>query len=155
MRIGQGFDAHRFSEGSEIILGGVTIPHSRGIAAHSDGDVLLHAICDALLGAVGLGDIGSHFPNDDIANKNRNSREFLIEVMQKISSLEKRVINIDATIILQNPKVSSYIQAMRNNIAQDLQIDVDSVNIKATTTEKMGFTGRGEGVAALAVALVQ
>lgn len=155
MRIGQGFDAHRFTDGSEIILGGVTIPHSHAIAAHSDGDVLLHAICDALLGAAGLGDIGGHFPDSDDANENRNSREFLIDIWQKISAQELQIVNIDATIILQQPKIAKYIPTMRTNIAQDLSLAPQLVNVKATTTEGMGFTGRNEGIAALAVVLLQ
>lgn len=155
MRIGQGFDAHRFAEGNEIILGGVNIPHTHSIDAHSDGDVLLHAICDALLGAAGLGDIGLHFPDSDAAQKNRNSREFLRAVNEKIVDQGLSVENIDATVILQTPKLSTHIQAMRKNIAQDINIESDLVNIKATTTETMGFTGRGEGVAAMAVVLLR
>lgn len=155
MRVGQGFDAHRFAEGNEIVLGGVNIPHTHGIDAHSDGDVLLHAICDALLGAAGLGDIGLHFPDSDAAHKNRNSREFLRAVNKKIVDQGLSVENIDATVILQHPKLSTHIQAMRINIAEDINIESDLVNIKATTTETMGFTGRGEGVAAMAVVLLR
>lgn len=155
MRVGQGFDAHRFAEGNEIILGGVNIPHTHGIDAHSDGDVLLHAICDALLGAAGLGDIGLHFPDSDAAHKNRNSREFLRAVNEKIVDQGLSVENIDATVILQKPKLVTHINAMRINIAQDINIEPDLVNIKATTTETMGFTGRGEGVAAMAVVLLR
>ena len=155
MRVGQGFDAHRFTAGTEIILGGVKIPHSQGIAAHSDGDVLLHAICDALLGAAGLGDIGGHFSDSDETHKNRNSREFLRVVNAKISSRDLSIENLDATVILQRPKIKDYIQAMCTNIAQDLGIEPDCVNIKATTTEQMGFTGRGEGIAALAIVLLR
>ena len=155
MRVGQGFDAHRFTAGTEIILGGVKIPHSQGIAAHSDGDVLLHAICDALLGAAGLGDIGGHFPDSDETHKNRNSREFLRAVNAQISSRDLSIENLDATIILQRPKIKDHIQAMCANIAQDLGIEPDCVNIKATTTEQMGFTGRGEGIAALAIVLLR
>ena len=155
MRVGQGFDAHRFTAGNEIILGGVNIPHTQGIEAHSDGDVLLHAICDALLGAAGLGDIGKHFPDSDAAHKNRDSREFLRVVIAKITANNMMVENIDATIILQHPKVKSHIQTMCANIAEDLNIEIDRVNVKATTTEKMGFTGRGEGIAALAIVLLR
>ncbi len=155
MRVGQGFDAHRFTAGKEIILGGVSIPHNQGIEAHSDGDVLLHAICDALLGAAGLGDIGTHFPDSDAAHKNRDSREFLRVVNEKITASNLMIENIDATIVLQQPKVKSHIQAMCANIAQDLNIETNCVNVKATTTEKMGFTGRGEGIAALAVVLLR
>ncbi len=155
MRIGQGFDAHRFTQGSQIILGGVSIPHTQGIDAHSDGDVLLHAICDALLGAAGLGDIGMHFSDRDDANKNRNSREFLVEVANKISTQGMQVVNIDATVILQLPKISNHTQAMCANIADYLNIDRNMINVKATTTEGMGFPGRGEGIAAIAVVLLQ
>ena len=155
MRIGQGFDAHRFSDGSEIILGGVVIPHTHGIEAHSDGDVLLHAICDALLGAAGLGDIGAHFPDSDATNKNRNSQEFLAEIADKVSTTGFKVINIDATIVLQRPKIGDYIPSMCTIIADILKIDTGAINVKATTTEQMGFIGRGEGIAALAVALIQ
>jgi 2-C-methyl-D-erythritol 2,4-cyclodiphosphate synthase len=154
MRIGQGFDAHRFTQGSEFVLGGVKITHDRGIEAHSDGDVLLHAICDALLGAAGLGDIGRHFSDQQDENKNRNSREFVIETLEMLKANDLFVINVDATIILQKPRISSYIKQMRGIIAIDLDISVNQVNIKATTTEKMGFIGREEGIAALAVVLL-
>ena len=154
MKIGQGFDAHRFAEGSEIILGGVTIPHNKGIEAHSDGDVLLHAICDALLGAAGLGDIGVHFSDQDDVNKNRNSREFITQTLEMLKAHGLSVGNIDATIILQKPKLSAYMQQMREIIAKDLAITVNQVNIKATTTERMGFVGREEGIAAMAVVLL-
>jgi 2-C-methyl-D-erythritol 2,4-cyclodiphosphate synthase len=154
MRIGQGFDAHRFTQGCEFVLGGVKIPHNRGIEAHSDGDVLLHAICDALLGAAGLGDIGRHFSDQQDENKNRNSREFVIETLEMLKANDLFVINVDATIILQKPRISSYIKQMRGIIAIDLDISVNQVNIKATTTEKMGFIGREEGIAALAVVLL-
>ena len=155
MRVGQGFDAHCFTEGNEIILGGVKIPHSQGIEAHSDGDVLLHAICDALLGAAGLGDIGKHFPDSDVAHQNRDSREFLRVVKEKITARKLEIENLDATIILQQPKVKAHVQAMCANIAEDLNIELNRVNVKATTTENMGFTGRGEGIAALAVVLLR
>lgn len=155
MRIGQGFDAHRFSQGNHIILGGVSIPHKFGVEAHSDGDVLLHALCDALLGAAGLGDIGQHFSDKDDANKNRDSREFIVTSMRKIHELKLAVVNVDATVVLQAPKIGAYIEDMKNIIAHDLGIEVACVNVKATTTEKMGFVGREEGVAAMAVVLLQ
>ena len=155
MRIGQGFDAHRFTDGNEITLGGVVIPHNHAIEAHSDGDVLLHAICDALLGAAGLGDIGRHYSDQDADNKNRNSREFIIDIANKIHAKSLSVVNIDATVILQAPKIGRYIDQMCQIIADDLGLDVSAVNIKATTTERMGFVGREEGIAAMAVVLLQ
>ena len=154
MRIGQGFDAHRFTQGNEFVLGGVRIPHDKGIEAHSDGDVLLHAICDALLGAAGLGDIGTHFSDQKDINKNRNSREFIIEALAMLKGDDLFVQNVDATIILQKPKIASYIEQMRKIIATDLDINVNQVNLKATTTEKMGFIGREEGIAAQAIVLL-
>ena len=155
MRIGQGVDAHRFSEGDYIMLGGVRISHTQGIEAHSDGDVLLHAICDALLGAAGLGDIGKHFSDQDQVNKNRDSREFLTNIHAQLATRNYSVLNVDATVIAQTPKLAPYIQEMCTNIAQDLKLDLTAVNVKATTTEHMGFTGRKEGIAAMAVALLQ
>lgn len=154
MRIGQGFDAHCFTSGSEFKLGGVSIPHSQGIEAHSDGDVLLHALCDALLGAAGLGDIGRHFSDKDMANKNRDSREFVTEISAMLKDKELRVINVDATVVLQKPKIGQYISAMCAVIAEDLGLEIDQVNVKATTTENMGFVGRQEGIAAMAVVLL-
>ena len=155
MRIGQGYDAHRFTEGHEITLGGVNIPHKFGIEAHSDGDVLLHAICDALLGAAGLGDIGKHYSDQDSKHENRNSREFVVEVANKIYAQGLTIGNVDATVILQSPKIASYIDEMRKIIAQDLKLDLNAVNVKATTTERMGFIGREEGIAAMAIVLLQ
>ena len=155
MRIGQGVDAHRFSEGDHIMLGGVKISHTHGIEAHSDGDVLLHAICDALLGAAGLGDIGKHFSDQDQVNKNRDSREFLTNIYAQLATHNYSVVNVDATVLAQTPKLAPYIQQMCANIAQDLKLDLTAVNVKATTTEHMGFTGRKEGIAAMAVALLQ
>ncbi len=155
MRIGQGFDAHRFADGNEITLGGVTIPHKFGVEAHSDGDVLLHAICDALLGAAGLGDIGKHYSDQDSQHKNRNSREFVMDIVNKIQVKNLTVVNVDATVILQTPKIASHIDQMRKIIADDLNLEVDAVNVKATTTERMGFVGREEGIAAMAVVLLQ
>ena len=155
MRIGSGFDVHAFADGRKLILGGVDIPHAQGLAGHSDADVLLHAICDALLGAAALGDIGAHFPDTNAAFKNIDSRILLREVGEKIVALGYVVANVDATIIAQAPKMAPHIAAMCANIATDLRIAVTQVNVKATTTEKLGFTGRGEGVAAQAVCLLQ
>ena len=155
MRIGQGFDAHRFCEGQHLMLGGVKIAHDKGIEAHSDGDVLLHAICDALLGAAGLGDIGSHFSDQENINHNRDSREFVRSTLKLITQQELVIANIDATIICQQPRVAPHKASMKKIIAEDLQCDLHQVNIKATTTEKMGFTGRQEGIAVMAVALLQ
>ncbi len=154
MRIGQGFDAHRFQEGRRLVLGGVDIPYERGMEAHSDGDVVIHAVCDALLGAVALGDIGKHFPDTDPTIEGIDSRVMLRHIVSLLQQRALRVGNVDATIIAQAPKVAPYIQAMRENLANDMRVEIDSVNVKATTTEKMGFTGRGEGIAALAVASV-
>ena len=137
------------------MLGGVKIAHNKGIEAHSDGDVLLHAICDALLGAAGLGDIGSHFSDQDNINQNRDSREFVRSILEMITQQDLVIANIDATIICQQPKISPHKASMQKIIAEDLQCDLHQVNIKATTTEKMGFTGRQEGIAAMAVALLQ
>ena len=155
LRIGQGYDAHKFKEGDHIILGGVTIPYEQGMAAHSDGDVALHALCDALLGAAALGDIGKHFPDTDASYKGIDSRILLRDVVAKLHSLGYVVINVDVTIIAQAPKMAPHIPLMREYIAADLSIGVDSVNVKATTTEKMGFEGRGEGISSMAVALLE
>lgn len=154
MRIGQGIDAHRFKDGTEVVLGGETIPFEHGLAAHSDGDVLLHAICDALLGAVALGDIGRHFPDSDPAYAGVSSRVLLRQVGKLLVQAGWRTVNVDATIMAERPKIATYVAAMCNNVAADLGIDPTQVNIKGTTTEKMGFTGRGEGIAASAVCLV-
>ncbi|HSH29293.1 MAG TPA: 2-C-methyl-D-erythritol 2,4-cyclodiphosphate synthase [Thiohalobacter sp.] len=154
MRIGQGFDAHAFKTGGRLVLGGVEIPHDKGLEAHSDGDVALHALCDALLGAAALGDIGRHFPDSDPQYTGVDSRVLLREVMQKLAAKGYRVVNADLTLVAQTPKLAPHIEAMRANIAADLKVDPDGVNVKATTTERMGFTGRGEGIAALAVALL-
>jgi 2-C-methyl-D-erythritol 2,4-cyclodiphosphate synthase len=155
MRIGQGYDAHRFQSGDAVVLGGVTIPFDRSLAAHSDGDVLLHAICDALLGAAALGDIGRHFPDTDPTYKGVDSRVLLRAVRDKLAAADWRVVNIDATVIAERPKIAPHVATMIGYVASDLGITVDRVNIKGTTTEKMGFTGRGEGVAATAVALLE
>ena len=154
MRIGQGFDVHAFAEGRDLILGGVKIPHEQGLAAHSDGDVLLHALIDALLGAAGLGDIGRHFPDTSARYENIDSRVLLRHTLGLIKEAGYRVGNADLTIIAQKPKMGSHIPAMTGNVAGDLEVEAGQVNIKATTTEKLGFTGRGEGIAALAVVLL-
>jgi len=155
MRIGQGIDVHAFGQGDKIVLGGVVIPHSHGLVAHSDGDVLLHALSDALLGAAALGDIGQHFPDNDPQYKNADSRTLLRLVYAKIRNLDLKIINVDATIVAQQPKMASYIPSMREKIAEDLQTTTDHVSVKATTTECLGFTGREEGIAAFAVVLVE
>jgi 2-C-methyl-D-erythritol 2,4-cyclodiphosphate synthase len=154
MRIGQGFDAHRFSDGDHVMLGGVRIPHERGLAAHSDGDVLLHAICDALLGAAALGDIGKHFPDTSQSFKGIDSRILLRRTREILAGAGYRVVNLDGTIVAERPKIAPHVAAMRACIAEDLGVPFDAVSVKATTTEKMGFTGREEGIAALAVALI-
>lgn len=154
MRIGHGYDVHRFGEGDYIILGGVSIPHHHGLIAHSDGDVLLHALTDALLGAAALGDIGQHFPDTDPRFKGADSRVLLRHALQLIAEKGWRVGNVDATIVAQAPKMAPHIPAMRRFVAEDLAIELDQVNVKATTTEKLGFTGREEGIAVHAVALL-
>ena len=147
MRIGHGFDVHAFGEGDFITLGGVRIPHSRGLIAHSDGDVLLHALCDALLGAAGLGDIGRHFPDSSAEFKGIDSRLLLRRVVALLSGQRLAVGNVDATIIAQSPRMAPHISAMQAHIASDLKIAPNQVNIKATTTERLGYIGRGEGIA--------
>ena len=154
MRIGQGFDAHKFQPGTQVVLGGVAIPHDFSLAAHSDGDVVLHAICDALLGAAALGDIGKHFPDSGAEFKGIDSRILLRRVARLIADAGYRVINIDATVICEQPRIRPHVDEMRARIAADLQIDQGAVSVKGTTTEKMGFTGRGEGIAASAIALI-
>lgn len=154
MRIGHGYDVHRFVENRPLIIGGITIPHSHGLEAHSDGDVLIHAICDALLGAAALWDIGHHFPDNDAAFKNIDSRVLLRRVMADLSKLGWKVGNIDATVIAQAPKLAPFIPEMRVLLAQDLAITNADINIKATTTESLGFAGRREGIAAHAVTLI-
>ena len=154
MRIGQGFDAHRFSPDRKLILGGVPIEYDQGMAAHSDGDVLLHALCDALLGAAGLGDIGQHFPDNSDQYRDIDSRVLLRHVMDLLFQKNLRVHNADMTLVAQKPKLAPYLAEMRSRIAKDLQIPTAQVNIKATTTEGMGFTGRSEGIAAFAVVLL-
>lgn len=155
LRIGQGYDAHKFKDGDQIVIGGVVIPYSKGMAAHSDGDVALHALCDALLGAAALGDIGKHFPDTDAAYKGIDSRILLRGVVAKLAELGYGTVNADLTIVAQAPKMAPHIPTMRERIAADLGIAVDAVNVKATTTEGMGFEGRGEGISAYAVALIQ
>lgn len=154
MRIGQGFDVHQLVEGRKLIIGGVDIPYHKGLLGHSDADVLLHAICDALLGAAALGDIGRHFADTDAKFKNIDSRILLREVARLIAAQGFRVGNVDATIIAQAPKMSPHIAQMVHNIAADLGVASNVVNVKATTTEQLGYTGRGEGIAAQAVALL-
>ena len=154
MRVGHGFDAHCFSPDSKLILGGVHIPFDRGLAAHSDGDVLIHALCDALIGAAGLGDIGQHFPDSYEAYENIDSRILLRTVVERLAEAGLSVGNVDLTLVAQAPKVGAYMAEMRANLASDLGIEPARVNIKATTTERMGYTGRGEGIAAHAVALL-
>ena len=155
MRIGHGFDVHAFGEGDKLILGGVTIPYQRSLIAHSDGDVLIHALIDSLLGALALGDIGHHFPDTDAKYKGCSSRDLLKEVASLVRNQAYQLTNTDITIVAEAPKMAAHLEAMRNNIAQDLDCCLDQINIKATTTEKLGFTGRGEGVACHAVSLLQ
>jgi 2-C-methyl-D-erythritol 2,4-cyclodiphosphate synthase len=154
IRIGHGFDVHAFAEQRRLIIGGVDIPHGRGLLGHSDADVLIHAVCDALLGAAGLGDIGKHFPDSDPRYKGIDSRKLLRHVAGLLDERGWRVGNVDATIIAQAPRMAPHISAMRANLAQDLGMDVTAMNVKATTTEKLGFTGREEGIAAEAVCLI-
>ncbi len=154
IRIGHGFDVHAFATGRRLILGGVDIPHERGLLGHSDADVLLHAICDALLGAAGLGDIGKHFPDSDPQYKGIDSRKLLRHVGVLLKQRGWHAGNIDATLIAQAPRMAPHIPAMREHIAEDLNVNLDQVNVKATTTEMLGFTGRGEGIAAEAVCLI-
>jgi 2-C-methyl-D-erythritol 2,4-cyclodiphosphate synthase len=154
MRIGQGIDAHAFQPGGRLVLGGVEIPHDAGLAAHSDGDVVLHALCDALLGAAALGDIGRHFPPGDPEYRGIDSRILLRRVRELVTDAGYRVVNTDITIVAEAPRMAGHIAAMRGNIATDLGLDNDCVSVKATTSERMGFTGRGEGIAAFAVVLI-
>lgn len=154
MRVGHGYDAHRFGGDGPVMLGGVAVPHDRGLIAHSDGDVVLHALCDALLGAAALGDIGRHFPDSDSAYENIDSRVLLRRVVESLRERDLITVNADITIIAQAPRLSQYIDTMRGRIAGDLGIDAGCVNVKATTTEKMGWIGREEGIATHAVVLV-
>jgi len=155
MRVGHGYDAHRYIAGCPLILGGVEIPYEKGLEAHSDGDAVIHAICDSLLGAAGLGDIGSYFPDTDKKFKNIDSRILLREVLAQIKEKSLEIGNIDVTILAQAPKMASHIAAMKSILADDLNLDSTSINIKATTTEKMGFIGRLEGIAVYAVCLLE
>ncbi len=155
MRVGQGYDAHRFTPGRPLVLGGVEIPHDQGLAAHSDGDVLVHALCDALLGAAGLGDIGHHFPDSSQEFAGIDSRILLRRVVALLQEKAMSAANVDLTIVAQAPKLAPHVESMRSNLASDLQLDASRVNIKATTTEGMGFAGRGEGIAAYAVVLLE
>lgn len=155
IRVGQGYDVHRFKEGEYIILGGVRIDYEKGLEAHSDGDVVLHALSDALLGAAALGDIGKHFPDTDPEFKGADSRVLLRHVYGIVQEKGYRLVNADITIIAQAPKMAPYIGAMCRNIADDLKVDADCVNVKATTTEKLGFEGRKEGIAVQAVVLIE
>ena len=154
IRIGQGFDVHAFGEGDHLMLGGVRVAHDRGIVAHSDGDVVIHALCDAMLGALALGDIGKHFPPSDPQWKDADSRAFLRHCNELLKQRGWRVGNADVTVICELPKIGPHADAMRALLASDLDIDIDDVSIKATTSEKLGFTGRGEGIAAQAVVLL-
>jgi 2-C-methyl-D-erythritol 2,4-cyclodiphosphate synthase len=154
MRIGQGFDVHALVAGRRLVIGGVEIPHAKGLQGHSDGDVLLHAICDALLGAAGLGDIGQHYPDSSPEYLEIDSRVLLRETAKKVAAAGYRVVNVDATIIAEAPRMAPHISRMIGNIAADLGVPPAAINVKATTTEELGFTGRGEGIAAQAVALL-
>lgn len=155
IRIGHGYDVHAFERGDSIILGGVRIPHNKSFKAHSDGDVLIHALCDALLGALAQGDIGRHFPDTDEQYKNANSRDLLRQVMQLLTEKAYCIGNVDATIIAQAPKLLPYIDGMKTCLAEDLGISQNELNIKATTTEKLGFAGREEGISAHVVVLIK
>lgn len=154
MRIGHGYDAHTFIEGRPLILGGVTIPYAKGLKAHSDGDAVIHALCDALLGAAAMGDIGSYFPDTDSKLENIDSRILLRKVIDLLNKDKHKILNIDITILAQSPKMSPFINEMRNNLATDIGTEINNINIKATTTEGMGFIGRQEGIAVYAVTLL-
>jgi 2-C-methyl-D-erythritol 2,4-cyclodiphosphate synthase len=155
MRIGQGFDVHALVGGRRLVIGGVHIPHEKGLAGHSDADVLLHAICDALLGAAALGDIGSHFPDSDPKYSEVDSRELLRATAKKLAAAGFRIVNVDATIVAQAPRMAPHVPRMTGNIASDLGIQPAAVSVKATTTEKLGYIGRGEGIAAQAIILIE
>jgi len=155
MRVGQGFDVHAFADGRKLIIGGVEIPHARGLLGHSDADVLLHAVCDALLGAAALGDIGQHYPDSSPQYADIDSRVLLRSTAAKLKELKLRVVNLDATIIAEAPRMAPHIPRMIGNIAADLGVQPSAVNVKATTTERLGFVGRDEGIAAMAVVLIE
>jgi len=154
IRIGQGFDVHAFGDGDHVVIGGVRIPHERGVVAHSDGDVAIHALCDAMLGALALGDIGQHFPPSDMRWKGANSRDFLCHCNDLIAQRGWGVGNADITIVCERPKIGPHADAMRECMAADMGVGIDALSVKATTSEKLGFTGRGEGIAAQAVVLL-
>lgn len=154
-RIGQGFDVHEFAEGRPLIIGGITIPHEKGLIGHSDADVLLHTIADACLGAIAAGDIGKHFPDTDPAFKDADSAVLLQKVWEFVCEQGYELGNLDCTIIAQKPKMAPYIESMRKRISELLETSIDNINVKATTTEKLGFTGREEGIASQAVVLLQ
>jgi len=154
MRIGQGYDVHALVSGRKLIIGGVDIPYERGLAGHSDADVLLHALCDALLGAAALGDIGTHFPDTDVRYRGADSRVLLRAVKKLVQDHGWSIANVDATIVAQAPRMAPHVPAMRANIARDLELQLNAVSVKAKTTERLGFTGRGEGIAAEAIALL-
>lgn len=155
VRIGQGFDVHAFGEGDHVMLGGVRVPHSHGVLAHSDGDVVIHALCDAMLGALALGDIGRHFPPSDERWRDADSRSFLRHCNALANERGYRLVNADVTVVCERPKVGPHAQAMRECLAQDIGVELDAISIKATTSETLGFTGRGEGIAAMAVCLLE
>jgi 2-C-methyl-D-erythritol 2,4-cyclodiphosphate synthase len=155
MRIGQGFDVHPFAAGRKLVIGGVEIAHAKGLHGHSDADVLLHAICDALLGAAGQGDIGQHYPDSDARYADVDSRILLRNTAAKLKELKLKVVNVDATIIAEAPRMAPHIPRMIGNIAADLGVEPAAINVKATTTERLGFIGRDEGIAAMAVALIE
>jgi 2-C-methyl-D-erythritol 2,4-cyclodiphosphate synthase len=154
VRIGHGFDVHPFKEGRKLVLGGVTIPWEKGLAGHSDADVLVHAVCDALLGAASEGDLGRHFPDDDRKFKDMSSLYFLTEILKILNNKGLQVVNVDSTIIAEEPKLKAFIPAMLENMANALKVPPERVNVKATTTEGLGYTGRGEGIAAHAVVIL-
>jgi 2-C-methyl-D-erythritol 2,4-cyclodiphosphate synthase len=154
MRIGQGIDVHAFGPGDHVVLGGVQIAHDRGLVAHSDGDVVIHALCDAILGALALGDIGHHFPPSDARWKDASSRHFLLHCAGLIGEHHYVLANADVTLVCEQPKIAPHVETMRRNLAADLDCPIGNINVKATTSEKLGFTGRGEGIAALAVVLL-
>ncbi len=155
MRIGHGYDVHKFGPGDHLVIGGVKIPYDYGMLAHSDGDVLIHAVCDALLGAAGLGDIGRHFPDSSDEFEDIDSRILLRRVLTQLQDQSLAVTSLDVTLVAQSPKIAPYIEVMRHHLAQDLSLDSGRINIKATTTERLGFTGRGEGIACHAVTLLE
>lgn len=155
MRIGQGMDVHAFGEGDHVMLGGVRIPHGRGVVAHSDGDVVIHALCDAVLGALGEGDIGRHFPDSDPRYRGADSRVFLRTVAQMMGKAGFKLVNADLTVVAEAPRIAAHRGAIASNLAADLGVEARFINVKATTTERMGFIGRGEGLAALACVLLE